>query len=176
MIKKTLLILCLALVLIPASKSTQASEPSQLKIELILAAQTGEYHAPYVAAWLENENNKAVRTLLLWRTDPKWLKDIRRWWRKIGRKDSTLVDAVTSATHGVGKYPLTFNAEDDDLSPLANGKYTLYIEVVREKGGRAIVKQAFNLNGKSASYQIKPSPETGEIKLTITPPQKATYE
>lgn len=149
--------------------TSSVNSPANIKIDLVLAEQSGEYHPPYVAAWLENDKNKPVRTLALWRTEAKWLKDIRRWWRKIGRKDEQLVDAITSATRGVGTYPLTFKAENDKGQPLAQGSYTLYIEVVRENGGRVIVKQPMVLNNVSASYVIKATAETGKIHIKVTP-------
>lgn len=142
---------------------------ASIQLEIDLKTQTGEYHAPYVAAWVVNSERKSVRTLLLWCKEAKWLKDIRRWWRNVGRKDSDLVDAITSATHIAGRYPLSFAATDDNGKALPDGKYTLYVEVVREKGGRAIVKQKFNLNKKAQRYQIKETPETGEMLLRLTP-------
>jgi hypothetical protein len=142
---------------------------AQLNISLVLSQQQGEYHPPYVAAWLENSDKKSVRTLLLWRKEPKWLKDIRRWWRNVGRKDANLVDAITSATHAAGTFPLSFQATNDIGEPLPDGNYTLYIEVVREKGGRALLKQHFTLNNNAQTFTFKATAETGEIIFSITP-------
>lgn len=159
--------ICLTLIL---SHSTQAYESSNtLAINLVLKQQQGEYHPPYVAAWLENKQRKSVRTFLLWRKEPKWLKDIRRWWRNVGRKDAALVDAVTSATHAAGSFPLSFSLTDDQQQKLAKGNYTLYIEVVREKGGRALLKQPFELNNTAQTFTLKDTAETGKITISITP-------
>jgi hypothetical protein len=143
--------------------------PATLGINLALKQQKGEYHPPYVAAWIENTNKKSVRTLLLWRKEPKWLKDIRRWWRNVGRKDAQLVDAITSATHAAGIFPLTFSLTDDKQKLLPKGDYTLYIEVVREKGGRALIKQNFKLNNQPQQFNLKETAETGVMTFTITP-------
>jgi hypothetical protein len=152
-------------------QTSQASDnnAATLDIKLELKQQQGEYHPPYVAAWIENSEKKSVRTLLLWRKEPKWLKDIRRWWRNVGRKDASLVDAITSATHAAGSFPLSFRLTDDQHQQLSDGDYTLYIEVVREKGSRALLKQAFKLNNKSQEFTFKESAETDEITFTITP-------
>jgi len=162
-------VFCSSTIAAENSATYSDTSASKIKINLVLAEQSGEYHSPYVAAWLENDKNQAVRNLVLWRTKAKWLKDIRRWWRKIGRKDQQLVDGITSATRGVGSYPLTFKALDDNGNILPQGNYTLFIEVVREKGGRAIVKQAITLSNSPVHHTIKATPETGEIHITFTP-------
>lgn len=148
---------------------TRTENVSKIAITLKLKQQQGEYHPPYVAAWIENSKKKSVRTLLLWRKEPKWLKDIRRWWRNVGRKDAALVDAITSATHAAGTFPLSFLATDDNKKSLLDGNYTLYIEVVREKGGRALLKQKFTLNNQTQQFTLKETAETGAITFTITP-------
>ncbi len=161
-------IIILLLALLLSSFTAQAQAPTmQFEINLALKQQTGEYHPPYVAAWIENSQRQSVRTLFLWRKEAKWLKDIRRWWRNAGRKDSQLVDAITSATHAAGKYPLSFNATNDNQQPLANDNYTLYIEVVREKGGRALIKQAFQFKQKNQTFTLSETPETDEITFSI---------
>lgn len=146
---------------------TGKSQATEIELSVNLAKQTGEYHNPYVAAWIENESGKSVRTLLLWREGAKWLKDLRTWWRKVGRRNKKLVDGITSATRPAGDYRLSFKALDDNDKPLAEGEYTLKVEVVRENGGRAIIKQKFKLNGESQSYQLKATPETNKATFSI---------
>lgn len=147
--------------------SLNAQAETTLKLKLTLAQQSGEYHAPYTAVWIESERAKSVRSLLLWRDDPKWLKDIRRWWRKVGRKDPVLVDAITSATRVAGNYTQTFSLNDDNEKPLAAGRYTLLIEVVREKGGREIIRMPFDLDGTNTSYNASGSKELGNVNFSI---------
>ncbi len=168
---KQLLLAFMSLLLVMPTTSHANSTPATLAIKLSLKQQQGEYHPPYVAAWIENQQKKSLRTLVLWRKEAKWLKDIRRWWRNVGRKDPALVDAITSATHAAGSFPLSFLALDDDKKPLAHGNYTLYIEVVREKGGRALIKQAFKINNEKQQFTLKATAETNAITFTINPTQ-----
>jgi hypothetical protein len=140
---------------------------TELKLSLKLPPQVGEYHNPYVAVWIEDNSGKSVRTLVLWREGNKWLKDIRRWWRKVGRKDENLVDAVTSATRAAGLYQLNFKALDDDKNNLAAGDYILHIEVVRENGGRGMIKQKFTLNGASQVFHLASNSEIAKSIFTI---------
>lgn len=150
-----------------AHKSTV--HPTEITIDLALKHQSGEYHRPYVASWIESSKGKSVRTLLLWREQAKWLKDIRRWWRKAGRKDAELVDGITSATRAAGKFKVSFLAQDDNKIDLNKGQYTLFIEVVRENGGRAIIRQPFSLNGSKETFTLAATNETDQMKFSITP-------
>lgn len=143
------------------------SSATELQLSLRLPPQEGEYHNPYVAIWLEDNTGHSVRTLVLWREGNKWLKDIRRWWRKVGRKDSDLVDAITSATRAAGRYQLSFQALDDNKKALVAGSYTLHIEVVRENGGRSMIKQKFTLDGASQTFTLAPSLEIAKSIFTI---------
>jgi hypothetical protein len=143
------------------------SSAAELQLSLTLPSKAGEYHNPYVAVWLEDSSGKSVRTLVLWRERAKWLKDIRRWWRKVGRKDSELVDSITSATRAAGRYQLDFNALDDDKDPLAAGDYVLNVEVVRENGGRGIIKQKFTLNGADQTFTLAANSEMAKSMFTI---------
>ena len=150
------------------STSVQANNAMKMNIALTLPEITqGQYHRPYVAVWIEDSQSKHQATIALWREDKgfKWLKDIRRWWRKAGRDDKTLVDAMTSATRPAGQYQLSWNGLSQDHTPLEPGKYTLLVEVVREHGGRNLVKHPFVLN-ESFNAQIAPTAETGTITLT----------
>lgn len=140
---------------------------TELQLSLNLPPQSGEYHNPYVAIWVEDSAGKSVRTLVLWREGNKWLKDIRRWWRKVGRKNENLVDAVTSATRAAGNYQLNFKALDDEQHNLSVGTYILNIEVVRENGGRSMIKQKFTLNGTSQIFKLISSSEIAKSTFTI---------
>jgi len=164
-----LIIMFLTLISFTNNAHKSTLPPTEIKIDLALKQQSGEYHRPYVASWIESSKGKSVRTLLLWREQAKWLKDIRRWWRKAGRKDATLVDGITAATRAAGKFKLSFLAQDDDKKSLKNGQYTLFIEVVRENGGRAIIRQPFILNGKKETFTLAATNETEQIKFSVNP-------
>lgn len=55
---------------------------------------TSMYARPYVAVWVEDEQRQSVKTIQLWVGKDEWLKDMRSWWRKVGRYDRDLIDAV----------------------------------------------------------------------------------
>jgi len=164
-----LIVMLLTLISFTTNAHKSTVHPTEITIELALKQQSGEYHRPYVASWIESSKGKSVRTLLLWREQAKWLKDIRRWWRKAGRKDPVLVDGITAATRAAGKFQLSFLAQDDNKKLLKNGQYTLFIEVVRENGGRAIIRQPFSLNGSKETFTLAATNETDQIKFSVSP-------
>lgn len=129
--------------------------------------ETAQYYRPYVAVWVENAEQQSVKLIALWRKEPDWLKDIRRFWRKIGRSEPALVDAMTGATRTPGKHRLTWDGKDDQGQPLPAGSYTLYVEASREQGGRSLQKIDFQLNGAPAQLTAAAAEELGELLLII---------
>ena len=122
---------------------------------------TERYAKPYLAIWAEQGRDS--QHLLVWHLQEekdKWLSDLRRWWRKVGRYDHH-VDGLTGATHAPGHYTESFsvNSEWDT--------FTLYIEAVRENGGRSLVKSKIDLNDGQRQYRIPAEDELGDILITV---------
>lgn len=143
----------------------QAAE-SEITLQIPEIA-TAQYYRPYVAVWIENAEQQPVKLIALWRKEPDWLKDIRRFWRKIGRSEPVLVDAMTGATRTPGKYRLSWDGKDDQGDALPEGKYTLYVEASREQGGRSLQKIDFELNGQPQQLSAAASEELGELQFVI---------
>lgn len=120
-----------------------------LKVE-IPRMDVAEYHRPYVAVWLQRPGESVVSTLAVWyevqsddHEGEKYLKELRQWWRRIGRELKVPMDGVTGATRAPGQQQLTFTEGKGPLSMLAPGKYELVVEAVRESGGRELVRIPF---------------------------------
>ena len=113
---------------------------------------------------METVDRKPIQTLALWVEQEDWLKDLRQWWRKIGRrtwKKSEALDAVTGATRKPRNYKLKWkldNIEHDEL--------VLHFEAVRERGGRSHSRTTINLR-ESKEYVVAPSEELGVIKIQV---------
>lgn len=149
---RTVIILCSVLFF---SSNLSAKK---LTVEFELPSfETADYQKPYVAIWIESKEQK--ETFLLWhltkRKEDKWLVDIRRWWRKLGRYDQTS-DGVTGATKGPGKYSETFDIN-------GTNKFTLVFEVVREDGGRSLLKQKIDFTDAEEVHRIKAGKEISNI-------------
>ena len=151
------------------SVSAMAADLPQLNV--------AEYHRPYVAAWLENGEQKVVANLAVLydvkkkdNAGAKWLKDMRQWWRKSGRDVEMPMDGVSGATRGPGEHTLSFPVAKDALNKLPAGNYQLVIEAAREAGGRELVKVPVAWPPKSAqSVSGKGKEELGDVIVQVKP-------
>ena len=145
--------------------SAMAQQELEIQVELP-KIDTGTYHRPYVAVWIENEQQQPVRLIEAWLEKPDWIKDLRRFWRKLGRSEPQLVDAKTGATKGPGSYKVRWDGKDEQGKAVAAGNYVLFVEAAREQGGRNLAKQAFTWDGSAVQIEINASKELGKIQLT----------
>lgn len=136
-----------------------------------------EYHRPYVAIWIEDENHQATATLAVWyevnnakNEGAKWLNDLRQWWRRAGRSMGLPVDGVTGATRPVGQHKLHFTDGESPLGTLAAGQYTLMVEAVREVGGRELLRLPFEWPATASQHlSVQGETELGNVMLDINP-------
>jgi len=130
-----------------------------------------EYHAPYIATWIENDQGKAVIATSLWYDEQeKWLKDIRQWWRRTGRSQSPPYDGVTAATRRPGMHKLVLQAKKIEQQ-LLPGNYKLMIEASREVGGREVLSLPFSWPVKNTlTVSAQGEHELGTVTLTILNP------
>lgn len=126
------------------------------------------YHRPYMAVWVETLERNGLYTIAVWHEKKKWLKDLRQWWRKLGRENSGQYDAVTKATPKPGHYELKWDAKGFGDKPLKAGEYYLCIEAAREDGGRDFMKQKILLgSSQTQTYALKSKTEIGPINIEI---------
>jgi len=138
-----------------------------------------EYHRPYVAIWLERADQSVASTLSVWYDvktrsgegeGTKWLKDMRQWWRRIGRELQMPQDGVSTATRPVGKHVLNFSEGSVALPKLAPGAYKLFVEASREHGGREVLSIPLQWPpAKAEQLQAQGSSELGAITLELKP-------
>ncbi len=161
--KKIAILLCMLSPLLMAQEVT-----FELTIE-IPKHNVSEYHAPYIATWVENENRQAVKSTSLWYDDQlKWLKDIRQWWRKTGRRQTEPFDGITGATRRPGTHKLVLEpiSIENDWPP---GNYQLMVEAAREVGGREVVSLPFEWPATTNQIiEAAGNQELGTIKLNIS--------
>lgn len=120
---------------------------AELHVQLELPEiAVSDYRRPYVAVWLEGPDNRVAAKLAVWydlrmRNDEgkTWLKDLRQWWRRIGRDTALPVDGITGATRNPGMHALRFASGTAALGRLAAGEYRLVVEASREHGGRELL-------------------------------------
>lgn len=147
--------------------------------------KVAEYHRPYVAVWLEREDQSVAANLAVWyqqkegkgeggKVEPgtKWLADLRQWWRRAGRTATLPIDGISGATRPAGLHKLEFD-DKAKASPLANlpaGSYKLVVEAAREVGGREVVRIPFQWPPeKPAHLDAKGDAELGAVTLDVAP-------
>jgi hypothetical protein len=165
----------IALSLPLASASTMAAELA-LKLD-VPQLNVAEYHRPYIAAWLENADQKVVANLAVLydvkkkeNGGTKYLKDLRQWWRKAGRDVAMPVDGVSGATRAPGEFTLPIPAAKTGVDKLPAGQYQLLVEVAREAGGREVVKVPLQWPPKSAqSLSAQGKEEVGAVVVQLKP-------
>lgn len=168
MLKKALTLCALATYL-PVSAA-------ELEVEIeIPRLNVAEYHRPYVALWIE-QDNQHIADLNVWydqkmnnNEGEKWLKDMRQWWRRSGRSLEFPVDGVSGATRAVGTHTVNFSSDSAALKPLKAGNYELLVEAAREVGGREILRIPFSWPAQTTqAASVQGSNELGRITLTVT--------
>lgn len=165
---KPLFIKILLIIIFPFSVASETRHNFMLEVE-IPKLKVSEYHAPYVASWIENDSRKVISATSLWYDEQeKWLKDIRQWWRKTGRTQSKPYDGVTGATRRPGMHKLKLHGQDI-INQLTPGNYVLFIEAAREVGGREVLKIPFSWPIESNTLlTTQGQHELGKVTLSIT--------
>lgn len=131
---------------------------NEVTITLELMQQAGFAKRPFAAIWVEDAEKKTVKTIALWFNKPRWVPDMREWYRKNGetmKANPTSFSSVTSATRSAGKYTLKWDGKDDAGNILPAGNYTIYMEVVREHGGYDLLHQEVECKKKDQSFTLQ---------------------
>ncbi|MFN3230341.1 MAG: DUF2271 domain-containing protein [Asticcacaulis sp.] len=143
-----------------------------------------EYHKPYVSVWIETPAGAPVATLAVWydvklrnEEGKTWLKDMRQWWRKIGRGMTLPADGISGATKAPGRHTVSFAGTSPALARLPAGDYVLRVEAAREVGGREALDLAFTWDPKKApsksgglqTVTAKGQSELGLVSLSVKP-------
>ena len=129
----------------------------EVAINLELAKFEGRFRRPFVAVWVEDAKKNTVRTLALWYNKPRWLPDLKEWYRKNngsyngGGQDMA---TISSATRPAGSYTLKWDGKDDQGKYVNEGTYTIFIEAAREHGTYQIMKQEINCKKKPERFDI----------------------
>lgn len=168
-------------VLIPAALTGLLAGPAlaaemNVKIELP-RLNVAEYHKPYVAVWVERPDQSVAANLSVWydvkkndNAGTKWLKDLRQWWRHVGRELTLPIDGVTGATHAPGEHQLSYQSGKAPLGALTAGEYKLVVEAAREGGGREVVRVPFQWPPKAPqALRAAGSDELGAVALNLAP-------
>jgi thiamine biosynthesis lipoprotein len=145
------------------------------KLDLVITLElaqpdTPRFRRPYVAVWVEDENHKSVKTIALWSQKPRYLDELRSWYRadqaQVAAGQTELAYTISSATRPPGKYSLRWDGTDDSGKPVPPGKYTILIEAAREHGTYQIMRQDLTVDGRTpAQFTLPGNPEIAGASL-----------
>lgn len=142
---------------------------NELTISLELKQQEGFAKRPFAAIWIEDQNGNVVKTLALWYNKPRWLRDLRAWYRKNGSAmtaDPSAFVSVTGATRSAGTYSFKWDGKDAKGTTVKQAVYTVYIEVVREHGGYDLLQQEVDCTKKTQQFNLKGNVEIAGATLS----------
>lgn len=153
--------------------TAQAAPPTRMQLSVTIPRLTvAEYHKPYVAIWVEKVG-APPRTVAVWydydmraNEGTKWLRDVRQWWRTVGRTMTFPANGITGATRAPGTHVLSFTRAQ--LGAMAPGQYTIAVEVAREVGGREIVRIPFTWPARAgAGGRAAGTSEVGAVSVSF---------
>lgn len=155
----------------PAKTSADAWNASfELAIDLNLPhIDDARYRRPYVAVWIEDADHFPVRTLALWMQNPRWLPELKQWYRDDQIRNlsegTDISRTVTSATRPAGKYSLKWDGKDNEGKFVKPGKYTVVVEASREHGGYQIERHELTFAGTPEQIALPAGQELGTVTL-----------
>jgi thiamine biosynthesis lipoprotein ApbE len=150
-----------------ADATTKDAWPEDYRVSVHLELPKvggGKSRRPYVAIWVEDDKGKAVRSLVVWGTQPRYWPALTNWW-KLGKGNADLIKAVTRATRGPGKYEVVWDGKDDAGKPVSQGTYTVRVEVNREHGKHTTQNGKIQCGAEAAKTTADKNAETEETTI-----------
>ncbi len=141
---------------------------NELIINIELVQHQGVARRPFAAYWIEDKDGNVVKTMALWFNKPKWIPDMKEWYRKKGaemKANPAGYSSITSATRSPGKYTLKWDGKDDAGNSLPTGTYKVFLEVVREHGAYEILQQEIECKKKEQRFQLQGSKEVSAVSI-----------
>jgi len=152
-----------------AIKGKEWDKAYELTLSFELARFEGRFRRPFVAVWVEDSKKNTVKTLALWYNKPRWLPDLKMWFRKNDGKytpETKDIATISSATRPPGSYLLKWDGKDEEGKYVAADTYTIYIEAAREHGTYQLMKQEVFCTGKAQEWVIKGNEEVSSASVS----------
>lgn len=156
----------------------ESATPYEMNVEFEITKpeNSGRWRRPYVAVWIEDQDEYPVKTLSLFlmanNPGPRWHRDLRRWYAsdqlRLLSDEMKLIGTVSKPTRNAGNYKVAWDGKDDHGKVLKEGKYTLYIEAAREHGTYQLIKYPFELGAKSFEDELKGNVEIKTAKVQFS--------
>ena len=110
-----------------------------------------------------------MRTLALWTQNPRWLPELKQWYRDDQLRNlsegTDVSKTISSATRPPGHYALKWDGKDNEGKPVKAGKYTVVVEAAREHGGYQIERHEMDFAGQPQQASLPAGKELGTVTL-----------
>jgi FAD:protein FMN transferase len=159
----------------PATTATPAAGVAwptnfQVKINVNLKAISGgRARRPYVAVWVMDTNKKLVRTLTVWGSDWRWLRELYSWWQAGDSYTDAFTRSITRATRAPGNYVLVWDGLNDKKQPVPQGEYKVFMELNREHGRHVTESVAITCGAEAQTVEFRATPESEVSKVEFGP-------
>jgi thiamine biosynthesis lipoprotein ApbE len=151
-----------------ALKGKEWDKSYEVNISFELARFEGRFRRPFVAIWVEDSKKNTVKTLALWYNKPRWLPDLKEWYRKNDGKytpETKDIATISSATRPPGSYVVKWDGKDEQGKYVVADTYTIYIEAAREHGTYQLIKQEVVCKDKVQEWVLKGNEEVSAASI-----------
>lgn len=155
----------------PQAAAWPAEHQVTVALELPKMMGGSRYRRPYVAVWIENADGKLVRSISVWGNQIRWVPELSGWW-KFAKGNRELINAVCKATRAPGKYEVVWDGKDDKGNAVAQGTYTIKVEVHREHGKHLTQTGKIVCGAEAAKVTLEKNAETEETVVEYAKKKK----
>jgi thiamine biosynthesis lipoprotein len=123
------------------------------------------YKKPYLVVWVTDADKAPVKTLLILGAKGEYHEDNYVWWRRYGRKQPGLLDAMAKPTRAPGHYAVGWDGTDDKGARVPQGRYIVHVEATREHGGHTYETFEVDLGAKPVETKAPAKDELGAVAV-----------
>lgn len=124
---------------------------------------------PYVAVWIEDQDKFPVRTIALWMEKPKYLDEMKAWYKddrlRAMSEGTSITRSVSGATRPAGKYTVQWDGKDNSGKLVKAGKYNVLVEATREHGTYQLMHQEIDFSGTPKQVELPGGTELASASL-----------
>jgi FAD:protein FMN transferase len=126
-------------------------------------------YRPYVVVWIEDAQNRVVRTLALWGEDPRYQRKLGTWMRRM--EDTEAPYMVGRATRAPGAYSVAWNGTDNFGRRVPAGNYTVRLELCREDGPHVVTAAKVACGREPYGATLAETAESNASAISYGPPK-----
>lgn len=154
-----------------ASVSANNPWPADFQVAVTVALKSPDgfrFKRPYVAVWVEDHDQKVVRTLAIWGTQGRYLPEMTKWWRATGG-DRSIIRAVSRATRQPGTYTLAWDGRNQEGDPMPTGEYKIWVEINREHGHHVYESASLKCGTDATEVELRATAESDAASISYGP-------